>query len=258
MQGQTRINKSEKSKALFAVGVVSILWGTTWLASKIGVEYIPPLQLSGLRHFIGGGLYVVYFTFFRKMFPQKHQLWQIFWMSILMFVISNAFSVLSVKYMPSGIGSVVGAIMPIWVVLFTGLVFNKVKFKRKTIVGIAMGFAGVVITFFDFIEHIMYTDFSLGILFGVNGQACERHGSLFFAGMADVCQRMLAFCLLLDYRGIRSSYANPYKCMVVYRVSGIDWLCNCIWSICIRTETFAHVTGVCTRLYQSHCCHYPW
>ncbi len=184
MPGRTHINKSEKSKALFAVGVVSILWGTTWLASKIGVEYIPPLQLSGLRHFIGGGLYVIYFTFFRKMLPQKHQLWQIFWMSILMFVISNAFSVLSVKYMPSGIGSVVGAIMPIWVVLFTGLVFNKVRFKRKTIVGIAMGFAGVVITFFDFIEHIMYTDFSLGILYGVIASIAWALSSLFTAKQA--------------------------------------------------------------------------
>lgn len=184
MSGRIQISKSEKSRALFAVGVVSILWGTTWLASKIGVEYIPPLQLSGLRHFIGGGLYVIYFTFFRKMFLQKHQLWQIFWMAILMFVISNAFSVLSVKYMPSGIGSVVGAIMPIWVVLFTGLVFNKVKFKRKTIVGIAMGFAGVVITFFDFIEHIMYTDFSLGIMFGVIASIAWALSTLYTAKQA--------------------------------------------------------------------------
>lgn len=184
MSGRIHIKKSEKSKALFAVGVVSILWGTTWLASKVGVEYIPPLQLSGLRHFIGGGLYVIYFSFFKKMLPQKHQLWQIFWMAILMFVISNAFSVLSVKYMPSGIGSVVGAIMPIWVVLFTGLVFNKVKFKRKTIIGTAMGFAGVVITFFDYIEHIMYTDFSLGIMFGVIASIAWALSSLFTAKQA--------------------------------------------------------------------------
>lgn len=177
-------NKTEHSKALFAVGIVSILWGTTWLASKVGVEYIPPLQLSGLRHFIGGGLYVIYFAAFKKMLPQKHQLWQIFWMSILMFVISNAFSVLSVKYMPSGIGSVVGAIMPIWVVLFTGLVFTKVKFKTKTIVGIGMGFLGVMVTFIDFIEQIMRTDFSLGIIFGVIASIAWALASLLTAKQA--------------------------------------------------------------------------
>lgn len=177
-------NKSEHTKALFAVGVVSILWGTTWLASKVGLDYIPPLQLSGLRHFIGGGLYVVYFAIFKKMIPQKHQLWQIVWMSMLMFVISNAFSVLSVKYMPSGIGAVVGAIMPIWVVLFTGLVFTKVQFKRKTILGIGMGFLGVTVTFIDYIEHIKYSDFSLGIFFGVIASIAWALASLYTAKQA--------------------------------------------------------------------------
>ncbi len=177
-------NKTEHSKAVFAVGVVSILWGTTWLASKVGVEHIPPLQLSGLRHFIGGGLYVIYFATFRKMLPQKHQLWQIFWMAILMFVISNAFSVLSVKYMPSGIGAVIGAIMPIWVVLFTGMAFTKVKFKAKTMVGIGLGFLGVMVTFIDFIEHIRHTDFSLGILFGLLASIAWALATLFTAKQA--------------------------------------------------------------------------
>jgi drug/metabolite transporter (DMT)-like permease len=159
--------KSDRSKALFAVGLVSILWGTTWIASKVGVKYLPALQLSGLRHLIGGGMYVAFFTFFKGMVPKRHQFWRIIWMSVLMFVVSNGFSVLSVVYMPSGLGAVVGAISPIWVVLFSLLFFKKVKFKAKTIVGIALGFLGVVLAFFEFVEHILYTDFSLGILYGV-------------------------------------------------------------------------------------------
>lgn len=88
-------------------------------------------------------------------------------MSVLMFVISNGFSVLSVVYMPSGLGAVVGAISPIWVVIFSFFLFKKIQFKPKTIFGIVLGFLGVLLAFFEFVEHIMYTDFSLGILFGV-------------------------------------------------------------------------------------------
>ena len=54
-------------------------------------------------------------------------------MSVLMFVISNGFSVLSIVYMPSGLGAVVGAISPIWVVLFSFLLFKKVKFKAFSV-----------------------------------------------------------------------------------------------------------------------------
>jgi len=41
--------KSTQQKAYFALAWVSIFWGTTWLASKAGVEHMPALQLIGLR-----------------------------------------------------------------------------------------------------------------------------------------------------------------------------------------------------------------
>ncbi len=159
--------KANRRKALWAVGLVCILWGTTWMASKIGVKHIPALQLSGLRHLIGGGLYVAYFSFVKGMFPQKHQWWRLLWMSLLMFVLSNGLSVLSVVYMPSGLGSVVGAIAPIWVIIFSFIIFRHIRFKKQTIAGILLGFAGVIITFTDYLEHVLYTDFSLGLLFGM-------------------------------------------------------------------------------------------
>jgi drug/metabolite transporter (DMT)-like permease len=152
---------------MIAVALVCILWGTTWMASKIGVRHMPALQLSGLRHLIGGGIYVFYFGFIKKMWPQKHQIGQIIWMSVIMFVLSNGLSVLSIVYMPSGLGSVVGAITPIWVVVFSYMVFKNIRFKKQTIIGIFLGFIGVVITFYDFMEEILNSDFSLGILYGV-------------------------------------------------------------------------------------------
>ena len=180
-RGRSRRKKSKRATALFAVGVVSILWGTTWMASKVGIKYIPALQLSGLRHLIGGGLYVLYFALFKKMVPQKHQFIQIAWMSILMFVLSNGLSVLSVVYMPSGLGAVVGAIAPIWVVLFSVFVFKRIKIKPQTILGIVVGFLGVIITFYEFLGDILHSDFSLGIIFGVISSITWALGTLFTA-----------------------------------------------------------------------------
>lgn len=151
------------------------------MASKVGVRYIPALQLSGLRHLIGGGLYVLYYALFKKMVPQKHQFIQIAWMSILMFVLSNGLSVLSVVYMPSGLGAVVGAIAPLWVVLFSVFVFKRIKIKPQTIVGIVMGFLGVIITFYEFLGDIRHSNFSLGIIFGVISSITWALGTLFTA-----------------------------------------------------------------------------
>ena len=173
-----RRKRSKRGKAMFAVGLVSVLWGTTWLASKVGIKYIPALQLSGLRHLLGGSMYVLYFALFKKMLPQRHQIWRIIWMSVIMFVLSNGLSVLSVVYMPSGLGAVVAAITPIWVVILSYVFFKQIKFKIQTVIGILLGFLGVAITFFDYVQKIFHSDFSLGIIFGLIASLTWGMGTL--------------------------------------------------------------------------------
>ena len=46
--------KGTHAKALLALALVSFLWGTTWVASKAGVKYMPALQLAGIRQLVGG------------------------------------------------------------------------------------------------------------------------------------------------------------------------------------------------------------
>jgi drug/metabolite transporter (DMT)-like permease len=173
--------KSEKSKALFAVGVVCILWGTTWLASKIGVKHMPALQLSGLRHFIGGAIYVVFFIIKKIPFPTKKQFIRILWMSVVMFVISNGFSVLSIVYIPSGLGAVIGAMTPLWLVIFSLMTVRGTIFNTMTLVGIILGFGGIIVVFYDYLEEMTGSDFPLGIFFGVIASMTWAIGTLLTA-----------------------------------------------------------------------------
>ncbi|MFZ9262354.1 MAG: DMT family transporter [Chitinophagaceae bacterium] len=180
----TNLSSNERAKGLTAVAIVSILWGTTWMASKVGIKYLPALQLSGLRHVIGGGLYVIYFAVFKKMFLRKDQFLRIFMMAIIMFVLSNGLSVLSVAYMPSGIASVVGAIAPIWVVII-GYFFQKnTKLLAQTIIGIVLGFAGVIIGFYDYMSEIKEGSFALGIFYGLISSITWAIGALLTAKQA--------------------------------------------------------------------------
>lgn len=55
---------------MLALCWVSFFWGTTWLASKEGVKYMPALQLAAIRQFIGGALYVSFF-FSKKQLGRK-------------------------------------------------------------------------------------------------------------------------------------------------------------------------------------------
>jgi drug/metabolite transporter (DMT)-like permease len=172
-------NQSEKTRALVAVGLVSFFWGTTWLASKKGVEHMPALQLAGIRQLIGGAFYLAYFFIKGYGFPNRKQFIQFIWMSFLMFVISNGFSTWSVQYIPSGLGAVIGAISPIWIALFTVLLFRETKLNLITIAGLVLGLGGILIIFSDYLHALLNSSFSFGILLGVIATMTWALGTLY-------------------------------------------------------------------------------
>jgi drug/metabolite transporter (DMT)-like permease len=55
------LQTGNKNKAYLALTATSIIWGTTWVASRIGVEDVPGLQVSYLRQFIAGCLLLLFF-----------------------------------------------------------------------------------------------------------------------------------------------------------------------------------------------------
>lgn len=172
-------NQTEKTKAFIALGLVSFLWGTTWLASKIGVKEMPGLQLAGIRQLIGGSIYTLYFFSKGYKLPNKKQLIQFVWMSLLMFVISNGFSTWSLQYIPSGLGAVIGAMAPLWIALFSVLFFKETQMNTITIIGLLMGFGGIVIIFSDYLDTLLNTSFFWGVLLGVIATMTWALGTLY-------------------------------------------------------------------------------
>jgi hypothetical protein len=47
---------SSAALSWLALGVVYLVWGSTYLAIRIGVEHLPPLFMAGARYLTAGGL----------------------------------------------------------------------------------------------------------------------------------------------------------------------------------------------------------
>ena len=67
-------SRGTKSKAFFALGLVCFFWGTTWIASRQGVLHMPALQMAGLRQFLGGSVYVLYFMTKGRIIPTRKEI----------------------------------------------------------------------------------------------------------------------------------------------------------------------------------------
>jgi len=150
---------------ILALCWISFFWGTTWIASKEGVKYMPALQLAAIRQFLGSIIYLSYFLFKKTTWPRGKQWKTIIILSILNFVLSNSLSTWGVKYISSGLGAIIGALVPLWVVIIS--LFRGEKLVKLAIVGLVVGFAGVCVIFYEHLSDFLIFDFRFGIIISI-------------------------------------------------------------------------------------------
>lgn len=180
---KTRIHNAVSTK-INAIGLpivalcwVSFFWGTTWIASKEGVKHMPALQLAAIRQFIGGTLYISFFIFKKIPWPKGKQWKSIFILSILNFVLSNGLSTWGVKYISSGLGAIIGAIVPLWIVIIT--LFRGEKLARLGVFGLVISFGGVCVIFYDHLSDFINPNFRFGIFISIISTLTWAFGSLY-------------------------------------------------------------------------------
>lgn len=138
---------------------------------------MPALQLAGIRQFIGGFLYVCFFLYKKTPWPKGKQWKAIIILSILNFALSNGLSTWGVKYISSGLGAIIGAIFPLWIVIIT--VFRGEKIARLSVLGLVVSFVGVCVIFYDHLADFIKPDFRFGIFLSLFSTITWAYGTLY-------------------------------------------------------------------------------
>jgi drug/metabolite transporter (DMT)-like permease len=184
---EEKINKGEsslshkngtKTKALVALGLVSFFWGTTWIASRQGVKYMPALQLAAIRQFIGGLAYVFFFVAKGRAIPRGKEWRTVLMLSLLNFFLNNTLSTWGLKYISAGLGSIIGATFPLWLVLIV-LIRSRTSISMKAMIGFLLGFAGICVIFYEHLPDFFRSSFRLGIFLSVAAAISWAFGSLY-------------------------------------------------------------------------------
>lgn len=153
-----------KTSGYIALCITSLVWGTTWVASKIGVKEMPALQMASIRQFLGGSCFVLFFLLYKKLpLPTGKQFVWLVIMALLMFLIANGLSTWSLNYIPTGLSSLIGALYPLSVVIIERIFYKSRNMTALTFVGLLLGVTGIGIVFYENAFH----DHPKGFLFGV-------------------------------------------------------------------------------------------
>lgn len=154
---------SNQKKAYLAVTVTSIVWGTTWVASKMGISHVPAFQFASMRQFLGGIIYVIFFLVKGEGWPTPKQFLWLIPMSFLMFVSSNGIATYGLQFITSGLAALIAALYPLSVVLIERFYFKAIKITLATFMGLLLGLLGIVFIFYKDSLQLHGTQYPLGV-----------------------------------------------------------------------------------------------
>jgi drug/metabolite transporter (DMT)-like permease len=139
---------AERTKVWMAFTVVSTVWGSTWLAIKLGLQSVPPFLAAGVRFAIASFLLYVIIRLRGYPLPFGPVPRKIYAaLGVLSFGIPFALSYWGQQFLPSALGSILFAAYPFWVALFQFFMLEGERPDVWKIAGIALGFAGVAVIF---------------------------------------------------------------------------------------------------------------
>jgi drug/metabolite transporter (DMT)-like permease len=155
---------SHQKKAYLALAVTSIVWGTTWVASKMGINHMPALQLASIRQLLGGSIYIVFFLLIKKeKLPTKKQFLWLIPMAFLMFVSSNGIATYGLQFITSGLAALIAALYPLSVVLIERFYYKAIQITTQTMLGLFLGLLGIGFIFYKDSLQVHGGQYALGV-----------------------------------------------------------------------------------------------
>ena len=135
-----------KGKALVAYLLVCVLWGTTYLAIKVGVAELPPFLFAGLRFFVAGLILLGIARAFGDPLPPRPDWKTLAIVGVLLLAGGNAFVVWSEQYISSGIASIFVVTVAMWTALFDALIpGGHGELNWRIVAGLLLGFLGTLL-----------------------------------------------------------------------------------------------------------------
>jgi drug/metabolite transporter (DMT)-like permease len=131
-----------RTELVLAFAAVYVLWGSTYLGIRVGVETIPPFILAGTRHLTAGLLLYGWLRLRGTARPERRHWLPATVIGILMLLGGNGFVTWAEQRVPSGVAALIVASVPIWMTLLDG-VHRRERPHGVVLLGLAIGLGGI-------------------------------------------------------------------------------------------------------------------
>src|SRR4029077_19003943 len=130
---------------IIAFGLVYVVWGSTYLAIRVGIESFPPLLLAGTRHLLTGSVLYPILRWKTGVRPTAAHWRMSFITGFLLLFIGNGGVCLAERTVPSGVTALLVATVSLWMVIVDWLRPGGTRPGGRVAAGLLLGFRGLAL-----------------------------------------------------------------------------------------------------------------
>ncbi|MDP1677410.1 MAG: EamA family transporter [Bacteroidota bacterium] len=155
---------SDKLKIIIAYTAICTIWGSTWLVIKIGLETLTPLLAAGLRFALAGVILFGIIQFKKIVVPwDENTRWFYFVIALTSFSLPFGLVYWGEHQISSGLTSILFGMYPLCVALISSIMIKTDRVTFLKVLGVLLGFGGVVTIFSNDVQFSGNPDALLGM-----------------------------------------------------------------------------------------------
>jgi len=137
--------KPETWKVLLAFAIIYFVWGSTFLAIRVGVREVPPFLLAGMRFFIAGLVLYLWMRAKGTPSPTFREWRAASLLAIFIFVFDYGLLFWAEQHVPSGIAAVMMATIPAFMAISEIVILRTQRLTARLSIALLIGLAGVAV-----------------------------------------------------------------------------------------------------------------
>ncbi len=132
-------------KTLLAFAIIYFVWGSTFLAIRVGVRDVPPFLLAAMRFLVAGLVLYGWMVARGERSPSRRQWMSVSLIAVLIFVLDYGLLFWAEQRVPSGIAAVMLATIPVFMALSEIIFLRTQRLTLRLAVALLIGIAGVAV-----------------------------------------------------------------------------------------------------------------
>src|SRR4051812_1072527 len=130
-------------KTLLAFAIIYFVWGSTFLAIRVGVHEVPPFLFAAMRFLVAGLVLYGWMIVRGERSPNARQWGSVVLLATLIFVLDYGLLFWAEQRVPSGIAAVMMATIPVFMALAEIIFLGTQRLTVRLAVASVIGICGV-------------------------------------------------------------------------------------------------------------------